>query len=558
MALRDLTFLFKPALIAIIVLGAGAGRGENLSRTIAIENSYLNFPVKNGAPIRHVTVSVNGIVKQEFDIELADAAPDWWAFLDAKPLHGQTVEIKVDKLPDGSGGLSAVDQSNEIKGEDDIYHEARRPQFHFTSRHGWLNDPNGLVYYHGEYHLFYQHNPYGWNPGNLSWGHAVSKDLVHWHELPVAIYADDRGAIWSGSAVVDWNNTAGFQTGKEPALVAMFTDAKTPFGQWIAFSNDRGRYWTKYDGNPVLPHIAAENRDPKVTWFAPENKWVMALYLDHNDFNIFDSTDLKHWNLLQSFTVPGDAECPNFFELPGIYASPKWVFYAASGVYVIGSFDGKRFTPETQPQHLQNGNCWYASQVYSGIPKSDGRCILIPWGRLPDGEMFRGESFNQMMGLPVELGLRLANGQESLSVTPVRELNRLRKSAYSVKAQTLAPGDNPLAGIYADLLEIEAEIATGQAGKILFDLRGMPVTYEAASEKIHCLGNEATLVPDDGKIQLHFYVDRASIDIFGGGGTLYMPMAKVLSPDNQDLALTCEGGNARVVSLKFYKLKSAW
>ncbi len=533
---------------------------QDVTRAIVIDKPYLNFPVKNGAPIKRVTLLVDGKEQSGFDIELADANPDWWAFFDATPYRGKTITVRVNKLVEGSTGLSSIDQTGEIKGATDLYREPLRPQFHFTSRRGWLNDPNGLVYFDGEYHMFYQHNPYGWGWGNMSWGHAVSKDLVHWQELPVALYPDEHGTMFSGSAVVDWNNTAGFQTGKEPALVAMFTAAGRPFTQGITFSNDRGRTWSKYGKNPVLGHIAAENRDPKVVWFAPEKKWVMALYLDHNDYAIFESHDLKHWKKLQDFTLPGDSECPNFFEVPldGDLQNTRWVFFGANGVYVVGKFDGQKFTPETQPQRLQNGNCWYASQVYSDIPTNDGRCILVPWGRLPDGEMFRGMTFNQMMGLPVELTLHSTSSGASLLVNPVRELKSLRQTTHTIEPQTLRPGVNPLAAIRGDLFEIEAEIAVGSAKEISFDLRGVPVVYNVSARKISCLGSQATLVPESGKISLRIFVDRASVDIYGGGGILYMPMAKALSPENRSFKLSSQGGDAGIVSLKVYELKSAW
>ena len=533
---------------------------RDVTREMRIEKPHLNFPVKTGAPTRQVTVLLNGQAEHSFDIELANGKPDWWAFLDATPFKGKTITIKVNELPDDSTGLSSIDQTTKIKDSKNLYHETMRPQFHFTSRCGWLNDPNGLVYFLGEYHLFYQHNPYGWNWGNMSWGHAVSKDLVHWHELPVALYPDKHGTMYSGSAAVDWKNTAGFQTGSEPALVAMFTAAGNPFTQGIAFSNDRGRNWTKYADNPVLGHIAAENRDPKVVWYAPEKKWVMSLYLDRHDYAIFESHDLKHWSKLQDFTLSGDAECPNFFEMPldGDTNNWRWVFFGASGVYVVGKFDGHKFTPETKPRHMENGNCWYAAQVYSDIPSSDGRTILIPWGRLPNGDIFKGMPFNQMMGLPVELSLHSTASGAELQIRPVRELKSLRGTVHNIESRTLKPGDNPLSGIHGDLFEINAEIAIGDAKKIIFNFRGMPVVYDTEAHKITCLGNETTLMPADGKIFLHVFVDRASVDIYGGDGTLYMPMAKALSPMDQKLSLSCLGGEAKIILLKVYNLKSAW
>jgi fructan beta-fructosidase len=551
----------KLALTALItLLSPSHAFTQSASRDISINSPYLNFPVKTGAPMRHVKLLLDGKTVRAFDIELADAQPDWWAFLDATPFLGKTFTIQTDQLPDASTALSSIDQSALIKDTQLPYHETARPQFHFTSRRGWLNDPNGLVFFEGEYHLFYQHNPYGWSWGNMHWGHAVSADLVHWHELPAALYPDEHGTIWSGSAVVDWHNTAGFQSGKDPALVAMYTGAANPFTQEIAFSNDRGRTWSKFTNNPVIAHITADNRDPKIVWYAPFKKWVMALYLDHNDYAFFDSFDLKFWRQTSKLSLPGDGECPNFFSLPldGDTNRLHWVFYGANGIYLVGKFDGFQFTPETAPQRLQNGNCWYASQVFSDIPKSDGRSILIPWGRLPNAEIFHDMPFNHMMGLPVELTLHSNATGLSLHVNPVSELNSLRQTTHDIPAQKLSPGDNPLAAIHSDLLEIQTEIAVGNAKQISFDLRGVPIIYDAATQKISCLGSQAALVPHNGKITLHIYIDRASVDIFGGDGTLYLPMAQRLAPENQSLKLSCSGGDATILALRVYELKSSW
>jgi len=533
---------------------------RQVTRDFVLEKPFLNLPVKNGASKKWVTLLVDGKELHRFDIELADGEPDWWAFFDAVPLRGKTVTVKVDKLADTSKGLSSIDQTTEIKDAKGLYREPLRPQFHFTSRRGWLNDPNGLVYYEGEYHLFYQHNPYGWNWGNMHWGHAVSKDLVHWKELPVALYPDRHGTMYSGSAIVDWNNTAGFQTGKEPALVAMFTSAGKPFTQGLAYSNNRGQTWTKYENNPVLEHLVHENRDPKVIWYAPEKKWVMALYLDHNDFALFGSRDLKQWEKLCDVKLPGNAECPEFFEMPvdGNSQNTRWIFYGANGRYLVGKFDGKNFTPESGPHDLHHGNCWYASQTYSDIPARDGRRILIPWGRLPDGEIFRGMPFNQMMGLPVELKLTSSSSGPALAVQPVRELKSLRGRMHKFKPQPITSNANLLKAINGDLFEIEAEIEIGSAKKIAFDLRGVPVTYDVSKQELSCLGGKSKLVPKDGRISLHIFVDRRSVDIFGGDNRLYMPMASAISPTNRSLKLTGNGGRSRIQSLRVHELKSAW
>jgi fructan beta-fructosidase len=532
------------------------------SRTITVTKRYINLPIKNGAAKQRMSVWVDGKKAREFDIELAEQNPDWWAFVDANCFHGKEVTIKANKLPEDSTALQLVDQSNEIKNQENLYHEARRPQFHFSSRRGWINDPNGLVFYKGEYHLFYQHNPYGWDWGNMHWGHAVSKDLVHWKELPTALYPDNHGTMFSGSAVVDWNNTAGFQSGKDPVLVAMFTAAGHPFTQCIAFSNDRGRNWTKYENNPVLDHIAGENRDPKVIWFAPQKKWVMALYLDKNDYALFSSPDLKHWQKLSDVHLSGDSECPEFFEIPvdGNQQNTRWVFYGASGVYLVGKFDGTNFTPETQPQRLQHGNAWYASQTYNDISKSDGRRILIPWARMTAGDVpfHQGMPFNQMMGLPVELRLITTEHGLSLVANPVAELHSLRSKSRSIKSCDLKGNENPLAGFDAELFEIEAGITIGSATEIVFSLRGIPVSYDVSKQELSCRGQKAGLKPVNGKISLHMLVDRTSVDVFGGGGRLYMPIGIALDPENRTSSISAKGEGARLDSVTLYKLKSAW
>ena len=254
------------------------------------------------------------------------------------------------------------------------YQEPFRPQFHFTPAQNWMNDPNGLVYYKGEYHLFYQHNPFGNTWGHMSWGHAVSRDLVHWKHLPVAIAEDEgREAIFSGSAVVDHRNTSGFGTRRNPPMVAVYTSARPDDqNQSLAYSTDRGRTWTKYAGNPVLDDADREFRDPKVFWYEPERKWVMVLAKAvQRKVAIYESKDLKSWRHLSDFgpanAVAGIWECPDLFQLPvdGDRRNKKWVMVVSlnpgsiaggSGTqYFVGDFDGKRFTadnarPYTPPE----------------------------------------------------------------------------------------------------------------------------------------------------------------------------------------------------------------
>jgi fructan beta-fructosidase len=528
----------------------------NATREITLEKRYLNLPIKNGRPARKMRVLVEGEPAREFDIELADAEPDWWAFMDIAPFKGRKAVLTVDKLPEASAGLNDVDQSDEIKDSGSPYHEKLRPQFHFSARRGWLNDPNGLVFYRGQYHLFFQHNPYGWAWGNMHWGHAVSPDLIHWKELPAALYPDEHGTMFSGSAVVDWNNTAGFQTGTEKVIVCIFTAAGDPFTQGIAYSNDRGRTWTKYANNPVLPHIIGGNRDPKVIWYAPGKKWIMALYLDGSDYALFSSQDLKKWERMSGISIPGTSECPEFFEIPvnGDRRNTRWVFYGGNGRYLVGGFDGRTFTPESGPITLEDGDCWYASQTFTDIPAQDGRRILIPWGRMD----MPGMPFNQMMGVPVELTLRTTDEGLRLLANPVKEHASLWTASHTIRPQPLSPGENPLAAVKGELIDLAAELIPGDAAEVGFKLRGVTVSYDAKKQELSCEGNKAALRPVNGMIRLRLLVDRTSIDIFGNDGRLYMPVGVIVPRENRSLEVYARGGSARINVLEVHELTSAW
>ena len=243
------------------------------STKFEIKQQYLNLPVKNNAPLKRAKFWVNDKIVDEFEIELADAEADFFVFIDLSRYQGQIGQLEVVNLPEDSCAFGLITQDAEITGAENLYRENRRQQFHFSSRRGWLNDPNGLVWYDGEYHLFYQHNPYGWKWGNMHWGHAVSPDLLHWRELPIAIYPHQfNDWAFSGSAVIDSDNTAGFKSGAEDVMVAAFTS--TGRGEAIAFSNDRGRTFTEYAENPVVEHVG---RDPKIIWHAPSNRWVIRM-----------------------------------------------------------------------------------------------------------------------------------------------------------------------------------------------------------------------------------------------------------------------------------------
>jgi sucrose-6-phosphate hydrolase SacC (GH32 family) len=531
---------------------------------------YLNLPVKNGAEKRLMRLSCDGQVVREFEIELAEGDPDFWAFADIRAFAGRQIAVEVEGLE--SGALQAVVQSDDILGGEDLYREKYRPQFHFSSRRGWNNDPNGLMFYGGEYHLFYQHNPYGWKWGNMHWGHAVSKDLVHWEELPDALFPDELGTVFSGSGVVDSRNSGGFKTGAEDVLVCVYTSAggtsrqskDQPFTQSIATSNDRGRTWVKYGANPVLNHIVGHNRDPKVVWHEPTGRWVMALYLDKHDYALFGSPNLRQWSKLCDVQLPGCSECPDFFELPvdGNPGSTKWVFWGANGTYQLGTFDGSLFTPEGEPQRFDWGGNSYAAQTWSNIPAEDGRRIQMAWARVD----LPGMPFNQHLTFPCELSLRTTEDGIRLFAQPVQEIERLHGRQRAWVNRRLSPGENPLSGIEGDLFDIRAEFEVGAQALSSAEpstefgivTRGTAITYDVRQQLLTCKGAKGTLKPVGGKIRLQILVDRTFIEVFGNDGRVYIPVGALLPEDNRTLELFTRGGDVWLNSVEVNELASIW
>ena len=420
-----------------------------------------------------------------------------------------------------------------------------------------MNDPNGLVYYNGEYHLFFQHNPSGIEWGNMTWGHAVSRDSVHWTELEPAIHPDKLGTIYSGSAVVDWRNTSGLRKGDQKTICAFYTAAGEPFTQCLAYSNDSGKTFAKYASNPILGHIAGSNRDPKVFWYAPGKHWVMALYLDGDEYAIFNSTDLTQWARVSSLRFPKDGECPDLFELPldGNPKNTKWVFVAGTGGYLIGSFDGKTFKPEAGPFVADHGANYYATQTYNDIPAADGRRIQFAWMVFVGG--YPGMPFNQQMNFPCECSLRTFPEGVRMCRVPVREIEKLRVSEHKWSNIVISPGENLLSGVHGELLDIRAVFELADAKEFGFKLHGHEVRYETDSRTLTSLGRKAELTPIKNRLTLRMLVDRNSVETYADEGRAVFSSCFIPN-GTQGLELYSKGGKVKLVSMEVYELKSSW
>lgn len=541
----------------------------NVEREMPLEHRYVQLPIKRGAKKRQVTILIDGQPVVQNEVEFADDKPDWWAPLELAGRTGKRLTVRVDKLSEDSKALQNIVTSNTLQGSEKLYQEPLRCQFHFSARRGWLNDPNGLVFYNGEYHLFYQHNPYGWDWGNMHWGHAVSKDMVHWEELGDVLLPDKLGPMFSGSAVVDWNNTSGFGKDGKPPLVLIYTAAGNPTTQCIAYSTD-GRTFTKYEQNPVVKQITSGNRDPKVMWHAPSKQWVMVLYVELNKrhtVHFFTSPDLKDWKLAsitEGGTMGKDGylyECPDFFELPidGDKSKTKWVLLGANSEYAIGTFDGTTFKPEQTWLKGHQGKGFYAPQTFSDIPEKDGRRIQIGWFQTATP----GMEFNQSMSIPTELKLVSTGKGPRLARVPVKELEKLRIKTYSVLPMTMKPGTVTLKELMAqetlgEVFELHTELIPGEKSLITFDLHGMTVTYDSSRKELVINGHRVAVPLVDGSIKLDIYVDRTGLEVFANQGLIYVPMPVNVSHLKSNTSITVSHEPCLFGATRIYLLNSIW
>jgi fructan beta-fructosidase len=432
--------------------------------------------------------------------------------------------------------------------------EQYRPQFHFTAQQNWLNDPNGCVFYNGEYHLFFQHNPESTQWGNMTWGHAVSTDLIHWQQLPHALLPYGDGYIFSGSAVVDWQNTSGLGDRSTPALVSIFTHARMPFGQALAYSLDKGRSFCLYaNGEYVLTNQGLDltERDPKVFWYAPGGHWCMVLWVKQDQVRFFSSPDLIHWDYTSDLTAAPFYECPDLFELPvdGDEQNKKWVLQDASLTYWIGTFDGTRFNPESDPLQGEFGTNFYAAQTWND---TGSRLIQIAWMR---GGEYPGMPFNQQMSFPCELSLRSTPEGLRLCRIPVKEIETLYDETLVLQDILLQPDENPLAGVSGELFDIEMEIEVEPNVEIYFNLYGQTLVY--TKYQLACLGQSALLQPRDRILHLRLLVDRTSIEVFGNRGELSMSFCFLPEKSATELELITHEAASRIHSLTAHKLRSA-
>ena len=554
---------------------------------------FLLLPVQDDAPEGKVNIVVNneGQLAQSMNIRLARERVDSYVPLDLSAYVNQKVSIDIAGMPSSSLCWKELKMSDSF---DMTNKEMFRPVYHHTPAYGWMNDPNGMFYKDGVYHLYFQYNPYGSVWGNMHWGHSTSTDLMHWKFEGCAIVPDAWGAIFSGSCVVDHNNTAGFGKG---AVVAFYTSAKaTPWGdvqsQSMAYSLDNGKTFTKYEGNPILTSSEKDFRDPKVFWYAPGKHWVMMLAVGQH-MEIYSSVNLKEWKKESEFGAMQGAhggvwECPDLVEIPVEGTrEKKWVlicnlnpggpFGGSAAQYFVGSFDGKKFVNEspTQTKWMDWGKDNYATVTWNNAP--DGRCIALGWmSNWQYANNVPTRQYRSANTLARDLTLYREGQELYLKSTPSVEVKKARGKKVSIPSFKVSE-KHEMVNLFEEkqgAYEVEIVIQNAGASKIAFCLlndKGEKVSmyYDLNRKQFVMDRSESgtvdfskdfpavTVAPAnvDKELTLRLFVDRSSIEAFGEDGKFVMTNLVFPSQPYVKMCFEADKNGYAVKTLNVYKLQ---
>lgn len=524
------------------------------------DSKYIVLPVSHQAEKKSLQFSEKGRLVFELKIELDFVNPDVEFYFNIERFAGKVLDLvtEPDMVPD-------IKKSDSKYPPEESYIGKYRPGFHFSSQRGWLNDPNGLVYYRGLYHMFYQHNPVGCKWGNMHWGHAVSRDLMHWEEREIALYPDEMGTMFSGSAIVDTNNVTGLKRNENDVILLYYTAAgntdselsrSQPFTQCLAYSTDGGNTFEKYSGNPVVPWIEHGNRDPKVIYDPVNAIYIMVLYLAENRYMLLTSPNLLEWSRRHEITLQGDAECPDFYPLPvdGDESNIKWVFSGASDRYLVGSFDGKRFHPEPESRKLQYSTDSYAAQTWSGIPSEDGRRIRIAWNRFDIPAM----PYNMSMEFPCEMKLETFAGEVFLCAYPVREIEGIYGESFTTRNIRVLPREKYSRLLTEKLYDITLDISCTSKGRFGISLFGIEIHGDPVKNELVCLENSAPLESCGKSIELRILMDVNNLEIFINKGKAFISKGHIQDYDMNRLVFEAFDGEILLREVKIAALKSIW
>lgn len=560
--------------------------------SLDVTEDYLLLPIQDDAPEGKICVVKDNEQKGTLmNVRLARERVDSYVPFALSAYKGQHISIEIQGVPETALCLKELKLSGSF---DMVNKESFRPVYHHTPAYGWMNDPNGMFYKDGVYHLYFQYNPYGSVWGNMHWGHSTSTDLMHWKFEGCAIVPDAWGAIFSGSCVVDHENTAGF--GKE-AVVAFYTSAKsTPWGdiqmQSMAYSLDNGKTFTKYEGNPILTSSEKDFRDPKVFWYAPGKHWVMILAVGQH-MEIYSSVNLKEWKKESEFGAMQGAhggvwECPDLVEIPVEGTrEKKWVlicnlnpggpFGGSAAQYFVGSFDGKKFVNEspTQTKWMDWGKDNYATVTWNNAP--DGRCIALGWmSNWQYANNVPTRQYRSANTLARDLTLYREGQELYLKSTPSSEVKKARGKKVSIPSFKVSE-KHEMVNLFEEkqgAYEVEIVIQNTGASKIAFCLlndKGEKVSmyYDLNRKQFVMDRSESgkvdfskdfsavTVAPVnvDKELTLRLFVDRSSIEAFGEDGKFVMTNLVFPSQPYVKMCFEADKNEYAVKSLNVYKLQ---
>lgn len=559
---------------------------------------YLLLPVEESAPEATINVLVNNKVEKTFQVRLAINKVDYTVPFDLTPFQGESVVMDVHTGNSRSNVRDAMDDAcwSNVKLADAFdtnNREMFRPLYHHTPAYGWMNDPNGMFYKDGEYHLYYQYNPYGSMWGNMNWGHSSSKDLVNWEHHPVAIEPNGLGTVFSGSSVVDKENVAGF--GKD-AIIAIYTSAGASQIQSLAYSTDNGRTFQTYKNNPIIT-ADREARDPNMFYHEESGKWILILAaaLD-KEMWIYSSDDLKNWTKESAFgkgygAQDGVWECPDLMKLPvkGTDES-KWVlicninpggpFGGSAAQYFVGDFDGKKFTCDSKPEvtkWLDYGKDHYAAVSWSNAPEN--RHTIIAWmSNWQYANNVPTQQYRSANSLPRDLGLfRGEDGEYYVSVTPAREIEALR-SAKPMKYGSFSAGNKKvsrkLPTANQGVCEIDLQLNARDAEKVYitlcntqgeetvmsYDVKARTFSMDRTKSGLTTFSQDfpaVTVAPhaEGNKQHLRLFIDRCSLEAFDGEGRF--AMTNLVFPEHPytSISVHTDKGRCKVNQLTVYPIQ---
>lgn len=518
---------------------------------ILVKSKYLVFPINTLGSHKHVSFLDGGHEVYGLNMRLDNLAPNYYAYIDVSRFMGKKLTLSVEH------DMEISLREAECMDIPNLYHEPLRPQVHFTAKNGWINDPNGLIYINGEYHMFYQYNPADVMWENMHWGHAKSRDLVHWEELDIALFPDDNGAKFSGSAITDDNNILGLQKGENKTAIVYYTATK-PFSQRMLVSTDNFKTLTEYMDRPAVPFLGHEERDPKVVFCEELDCYIMALYIKDSDYAMFKSNDLVNWERFFDYTLPGENEFPDILKFKDNSGITRYILTSNTDHYIVTSVKDGQFhiDEELKPLFWCSDN--HAPLSFWGVP--DGRCIRAIWVCYCSF-LYSENFYGQLMVL--EYTMEEKNGKCYLAANPVKEM----ESLYSVSSVhndimlTSTPWrikleDKPYVFKLKGAVKPDTVVKMKFFGRVItFDFTKNEIIFEWRYTRrcpITVVGNE---------LDVTVLVDRGGFDIFADGGKSCMYCIGEKSIPDRNIPyieLYTDSGEYLIDKLEMYALDSIW